>query len=86
MGMLFSQKKISSGATRKSFVEVDGETRGDDNKLSPTRTTRISPRRAQGRISPMQTTDLRNRRGKHLREKIESTNVSEDESHNEANV
>merc|ERR1711981_396874 len=41
------------GNTRKKFSDNDIEHRDNNTQISPTRTTRMSPRRAQGRISPL---------------------------------
>ena len=76
---------ILLGAARKHFSDVDGK-RGDDNAISPTRTTRMSPRRAQGRTSPMPTADLRSRRGRHSTLNAETKNESEEGIHNASKV
>ena len=74
------------GNTRKKFSDNDIEHRDNNTQISPTRTTRISPRRAQGRISPLSTPDIRSRRNKLSCGNIESNILSEDESHHEAEV
>ena len=72
------------GAARKKSVE-ENNSRGDDSTLSPTRKTRISPRRAQGN-SPRSHDYCKTRRSRPTDENPESNHASDDESHNETKV
>ena len=69
------------GVARKKSAE-ENNSRGDDSTLSPTRKTRISPRRAQGN-SPRSHDYCKTRRSRPTDEHPESNNASDDESHNE---
>ena len=77
-----SAKYAFVGAARKKAI--DSSSRGDDATLSPTRKTRMSPRRAQGN-SPMSHNYCKTRRSKPTEENLESNNASDD-SHNETKV
>ena len=72
------------GVARKKSAE-ENNSRGDDSTLSPTRKTRISPRRAQGN-SPRSHDYCKTRRSRPTDEHPESNNASDDESHNETKV
>ena len=82
IGNIFS----NLGATRNSMSGRDMENINQNINSSPARTTRISPRRAQGRTSPMTIVHPENEYMKRSSKKNNTNDVSEDESHNETKV
>ena len=79
-------KIISTGAARKKLSAEENDSLGNDDTISPTRKTRMSPRRAQGGTSPISINFCETRRNRRSGEIDESNNASEDETHNETKV
>ena len=79
-------KLFVAGAARKKLSEDENNSIGIDANISPTRKTRMSPRRAQGGNSPISINCCETRRKRPSGENAESNNVSEDEKHNETKV